>query len=132
MYSCSTSQILPKGQGKIFENFGCLVDRLTAKKLLIKRFGKAYSTACYAHLFAKSSERKAYKLDRQLKGHELFVIAKNGKQKRVKVSYLQEIIPNYRVPFFQRLANFEQVDLTVFTASHQKKSKKRIHEMQIN
>ena len=34
--------------------------------------------------------------------------------KKIRVFLLQDIIPNYRVPFFQRLSKLKNVDLTVF------------------
>jgi len=41
--------------------------------------------------------------------------------KNMKVFFLQEIIPNYRLLVFQRLSNLNNIDLTVFYIEHKKR-----------
>ena len=45
-------------------------------------------------------------------------------KKQIKVFLLQDIIPNYRVPVFQRLAGLAHVDLTVFFGKPSKNRQK--------
>lgn len=42
--------------------------------------------------------------------------------KTKRVFFLQELVPNYRVPVFRRLAEIEEVDLTVFYSEPSKKN----------
>ena len=45
-------------------------------------------------------------------------------EKRIKVFIQQEVIPNYRIPLFQRLANIKNIDLTVLYGKPSKQQKK--------
>jgi len=52
--------------------------------------------------------------------------------KNMKVFFLQEIIPNYRLLVFQRLSNLNNIDLTVFYIEHKKKINSGLNYEKIN